>query len=336
MINMKKTLSEAHCATTGVQPLTCIGLFLLAVVLGFAGGCAAVDAVDTGQQSFGSPQSAVAALTAAVSAEDAPSRLLGILGPQGEKLVSSGDAIADQRARERFAKSLSTAHKIEMASGDRAILVIGERGWPFPIPIVRRGGTWRFDTAAGAQEILDRRIGRNELGAIEVCRAHVDAQREYATKDRDGDGILEYATRFRSSPGQRDGLYWPVEQGEEASPMGPLMASAQAEGYFTHKLPGRKRNPYHGYFYRILTRQGNDAPGGAYDYIVRDNMIGGFALVAFPARYGASGIMTFIVNQDGIVYQKNLGPDSEAMARQMTEFNPDQSWQRVPETDSKK
>ena len=222
-----------------------------------------------------------------------------------------------------------------METNERAVLVIGNREWPFPIPLVKQGGAWRFDTEAGAEEILNRRIGRNELGAIEVCRAHVDAQREYASKDRNGDGILEYASRFRSSPGQRDGLYWPVGPDEETSPMGPLMASAQAEGYFTQQLPGHERQPYHGYYYRILTRQGEDAPGGAYDYIVRDRMIGGFALVAFPAKYGASGIMTFIVNQDGVVYQSDLGPDTEAIARQMTEFNPDTNWKRVPEPVSK-
>jgi len=285
---------------------------------------------DTGQQTFATPQLAAVALATAMRSENAQKELLRIFGSQGEKLVSSGDAIADKRARDRFTNAFNKANTIVMESPDKAVLTIGNRAWPFPIPVVRDGEAWRFDTDAGADEILDRRIGRNELGAIEVCRAHVDAQREYAAKDRNGDGVLEYASRFRSSPGQHDGLYWPAGPGEDESPMGPLMASAQAEGYFTQQLPGHKREPYHGYFYRILTRQGNDAPGGASDYIVRGHMIGGFALLAFPAKYGVSGIMTFVVNQDGVVYQKDLGADTETTARRMTEFNPDKSWKPIP------
>ena len=285
----------------------------------------AIAAGDTAQQTFASPQQAVDALIAALHT-DAVRQLQRIFGPQGSKLVRSGDRIADDAARERFASAYDKEHKIVNETDDKAVLVIGEHAWPFPIPIVKQANAWHFDTAAGAEEILDRRIGRNELSAIEVCRAYVDAQRDYATQDRNGDGMLEYASRFRSSPGKHDGLYWAVSGNQPASPLGPLMASAQAEGYGLKRVAGHKREPYHGYYYRILTSQGNDAPGGPYNYVVRGHMIGGFALVAFPAKYGASGVMTFIVNQDDVVYQKDLGPDTTDIARRMTEFNPDKTW----------
>jgi len=282
------------------------------------------------QLHFDSPQQAVEALAAAVGADDAPARLMRVLGPSSGDLVSSGDAVADRRGRQRFLKVYGKAHKIAMDGDDRAVLLVGEKSWPFPFPIVKADTGWRFDTDAGAEEILDRRIGRNELDAIEVCRAHVDAQREYASVDRNGDGVLEYATRFRSTPGLHDGLYWPAGDGEPPSPMGPLMADAQAQGYWLAEDGGPRSEPYHGYYYRILMAQGANAPGGAYDYLVRDRMIGGYALVAFPAKYGASGIMTFIVNNDGVVYQKDLGPDTTKIATAMTEFDPDTTWQAVP------
>jgi len=189
---------------------------------------------------------------------------------------------------------------------------------------VKRGDAWRFDTKAGADEILNRRIGRNEFNAIQVCGAIVDAEHEYASKDRTGSGYLEYAQKFMSSPGKRDGLYWPLTAGEE-SPIGPLVVSARAEGYGPRGAH-EKRSPYHGYYYRILKKQGKDARGGAYSYVVHGRMIGGFALVAFPAKYGDSGVMTFIVNQNGVVYEKALGPHTATIARAMTTFNPDASW----------
>ena len=282
---------------------------------------------DTEQQTFASPRQAVQALVTAVRADDA-GQLLHVFGQQGDKLVRSGDRVADKTARERFVSAYDKAHKIVMDTDDKAVLAIGDHAWPFPIPMIKKDGAWHFDTAAGEEEILDRRIGRNELSAIQVCRAYVDAQSEYASQDRSGDGLLEYASRFRSSPGQHDGLYWPADENEPESPLGPLMASAQAEGYGMKRVAGHRREPYHGYYYRILTRQGEGATGGAYDYVVRGHMIGGFALVAFPAKYGASGVMTFIVNQDGVVYQKDLGPDTASLARRMTEFNPDKSWKK--------
>jgi len=303
----------------------------LLAVLGCLAGASAGLAAGAEQRTFASPQLAAEALAAAVQAKDAKSQLLRIFGPHGDKLVTSGDAVAEKRGRDRFFRSYTTAHRIVMESGDKAILVIGPRDWPYPIPIVKAGEGWRFDTAAGAQEIVDRRIGRNELNAIAVCRAHVDAQREYAARDRNGDGVLEYATRIQSTPGLHDGLYWPAAENEEASPLGPLMAKAQAKGYWLKNSPGEPDEAYYGYYYRILTRQGADASGGAYDYVVKDRMIGGFALVAFPARHGASGIMTFIVNQDGVVYQRDLGADTDRLAREMAEFNPGPGWTPVPD-----
>jgi hypothetical protein len=276
------------------------------------------------QRGFASPEEAASALVAAARAGSA-TELLRILGPDGRKLVRSGDPVADKGGRGRFVGAYDKLNSIDRQGDDKAVLVIGEEHWPFAIPMVRQGTAWRFDTKAGAAEILARRIGRNELNAIEVCRAYVDAQREYASKDRNGDGLLEYAQKFVSSPGQQDGLYWPAQPGDEASPLGPLVASARAEGYGGKGRRGG-RTPYHGYYYRILKRQGPAAPGGAHDYIANGRMIGGFALVAFPAEYRASGIMTFVVNQDGVVYEKNLGSDGAALARRMTTFNPDSTW----------
>jgi hypothetical protein len=276
---------------------------------------------------FPSPEAAAEALAAA-AATDQPAALLQVLGPAAGKLVRSGDPVADHESRANFVAAYQAGHKIAPEGENRAVLEIGSEEWPFPIPIVREANGWRFDTAAGEQEILNRRIGRNELNAIEVCRAYVDAQRDYVAARAKAGGILEYAQKFISAASQHDGLYWPTGTDEEPSPLGVLVAQARAEGYDAgrhHQQP----TPYHGYFYRILTQQGKDAPGGAYDYVANGHMIGGFALVAFPASYGDSGVMSFIVNQDGVVFEKNLGPDTAAIARQMREFNPDPSWQKV-------
>lgn len=248
-----------------------------------------------------------------------------ILGPAARKLIFSGDRVADRDGREQFVFAYDQKHAIDPQSDVRAILVVSDDAWPFPIPLVKQAGAWRFDTKEGAEEILNRRIGRNELNAIQVCGAIVDAEHDYARKDRTGTGYQEYAQKFMSSPGKKDGLYWPATA-EEESPIGPLVAAARAEGYGP-KGAHQKPSPYHGYFYRIITQQGKDAPGGAYDYVVNGHMIGGFALVAFPAKHGNSGVMTFIVNQDGVVYEKNLGPNTIAIARAIKTFNPDASWQ---------
>ena len=297
-----------------------------ALLAGLAWASAPVStlAAAAKQKTFATPEQAVEALVSAARA-DKPSELVEILGPDGKLLVYSGDPVADKEGRLKFVAAYDEASKLVKQGDDKAALEIGQAEWPFPIPIVKEGHGWRFDTKAGKQEILARRIGRNELNTIEVCRAYVDAQREYAAAASSGSGLREYAQRFMSRPGSHDGLYWQAAEGEAESPMGPLVASARAEGYGGKTSHG-KRSPYHGYYYRILTKQGKHAPGGAFDYIVNGHMIGGFALVAFPAKYGDSGVMTFLVSHDGIVHEKDLGPDTAIIARRITAFDPDPSW----------
>jgi len=277
------------------------------------------------QKSFASPEEAVKSLVLALRTGHTKA-VEPILGPGSGSLLRSGDAVADQNAREQFLAAYDQANKIDKDENGNVIVEVGKNEWPFPIPLVMTDGRWRFDSKAGAQEIIDRRIGGNELNTIDVCLAYVDAQREYATVDRDRNGYLEYAQRFMSSPGKRDGLYWPSPVGEEESPMGPLMGQAQAKGY---DFKQGKPTPYYGYYYRILKAQGPNAKGGAMDYVFHGHMIGGFALVAYPASYGSSGIMTFIVNYDGVVYQKNLGPKTTELAEKMTAYDPDSSWTKV-------
>jgi len=277
-----------------------------------------------GQRRFESLDDAVSALVGAVRAGDRKA-MLAIFGPEGQGLVWSGDEVSDRHARERFVAAYDDKHRLD-AGGGKVVLVVGADDFPFPIPIVPDGPSWRFDTAAGREELINRRIGQNELSTIQVCGAYVDAQREYYASDPDGDALLQYAQKFASSPGKRDGLYFETKAGEPPSPLGPFVARAREEGYAKGSVaPGA----YWGYYYRILTAQGKDAPGGAYDYLAHGRMIGGFALVAHPARYGVSGVMTFIVNQDGVVYQKDLGPNSAAIARAMKEFNPDSTWTKI-------
>ena len=277
-----------------------------------------------GPASYKSPEDAAAALVAAARADSAQA-IVKVLGTAGKKLVYSGDPVADKNGRAGFVAGYEEAHKIAAEGETRAVLELGSDAWPFPIPLVRAASAWHFDTKAGAEEILARRIGRNELNTIEVCRAYVAAQVEYASKDRQGDGLREYAMKFRSDEGKHNGLFWPAAQGEEESPLGPLVASARAEGYGP-RAKGEKPAPFHGYYFRILTRQGKAAPGGAYSYVAKGHMIGGFALVAFPAKYRDSGVMTFVINQDGVVYQKDLGPETATLARKITSYNPDASW----------
>ncbi len=297
---------------------------VLAVGVAVSGMVIFVASATAKQMSFASPEQAVDALLAAVRAGGI-GELLNVLGPGSRPLVSSGDEVADAQARSKFVAEYESAHELSWEGDTRAVLVVGKDGWGFPFPIVRNGADWRFDASAGASEILDRRIGANELSAIQVCRAYVDAQREYASKDRNHSGFLEYAQKFSSSPGRHDGLYWPAATGDDNSPLGPLMATARAEGYGSTGAKGG-RKPYHGYYYRILTSQGAAARDGAYDYVINGHMIAGFALVAFPAQYGASGIMTFIVNHDGVVYRKDLGPRTAELAGTMKLFDPDSSW----------
>jgi hypothetical protein len=274
------------------------------------------------QQRFKSPDDAVAALVNAAKGTDRAA-VMRLLGPGSSEIVSSGDAVADATARKRVLEAYDSRHQVVMEGADKAVLVIGNEDWPFPIPLVRKDGSWRFDTAAGRQEILFRRIGRNELSAIQACLAYVDAQQEYAEKGVAGNGV--YAQRIVSQPGKKDGLYWPAQEREDESPLGELAADAATEGYRF----GQQRIPYHGYYYRVLTRQGASAPGGALDYVVRGRMIGGYALVAYPAEYGNSGVMTFVVNHRGTVFEKDLGPNTTRITGGMTAFNPDTTWQRV-------
>jgi len=297
----------------------CVVVALACLAFSFSAIAASVP-----ETKFESPEQAVAALILAARNGNTDD-LLKVLGPESKKLVTSGDTVADGQARAKFVADFDAASKIIRQGDVRAILVIGKDEWPFPIPVVRQKASWRFDAKAGAQELIDRRVGANELDTIEVCHAYVDAQREYATKDRNNDDFLEYAQKFVSSPNKHDGLYWPAQAGEEESPIGPLFASARAEGYAASR---GKPTPYHGYYYRILKAQGPHAPGGAVDYVVRGHMVGGFALVAFPAQYGASGIMTFIVNHDGDVFQKDLGPNTAKIARSMVRYDPDASWKK--------
>jgi hypothetical protein len=292
----------------------------------FLFGASASYAAAASQLTFATPDQAFSAFVQAAQRQSTSS-LLRMLGPEGRSLLTSGDSVADRQALTSFVALYAEANRIAMHGADHATLVMGKDEWPFPIPLVNAGGRWRFDTAAGKEEILDRRIGLNELSVIEACQAFVDAQREYASKDRNHDGFDEYAQKFASSPGKRDGLYWPTDAGEEDSPLGPLFAEAQAAGYFGEGSAG-VRAPYYGYYYMMLKGQGKDAPGGAYDYVVNGHMIGGFALVAFPAQFKVSGVMTFIVNHDGVVYQKDLGPNGVKIASQMTLFNPDATWMK--------
>ena len=277
------------------------------------------------QETFATPEAASEALIKACRGQDEEA-LLNIFGREHKELVVMSDKVAFRTAMEEMQRMAE--EKLEWAEDgeDTRILTLGREDWPFPIPLVKDANGWRFDTAAGAEEILNRRIGEDELEAIANCRAYVAAQVEYARVDRDGDEVLEYAQHIMSTPGKKDGLYWEVEdQGDEPSPFGPLLADAAA---YLEASEARK-TPYKGYYYKILTRQGPNPPGGQYDYIINGNMIAGFALVACPADYGASGIMTFLVSHHGKVYEKDLGEKTHEIVRAMTAFDPDDTWKVV-------
>ena len=277
------------------------------------------------QQSFASPQDGFAGLATAIKGGDLMA-LEGMLGPEGRDIIYSGDDIADANARTAFAEAYAVKHAIERLDATHAVLAVGADSWEFPIPLTRQGGAWRFDTATGKEELLNRRIGRNERATIKASVAYVAAQREYAAQS---DG--RYAQRVVSSAGEHDGLYWPARSGEAQSPLGPLFAQAASQGYVipdARPLPNAP-SPYYGYLYRILTAQGPAANGGRRDYVVDGKMTGGYALIATPATYGASGVMTFIVDQEGVVFQRDLGPDTAARAARIAAFNPDKGWSRT-------
>jgi len=277
------------------------------------------------QQSFLSPEAGVQALVEAAKNNDTET-MLQILGPEAESFISTGDPVSDQASRARFVEEYEEAHTLVQLGDTEVVLQVGKDEWPFPIPLVKDSTSWRFDTEEGKEEILNRNIGRNELDVIQVCLAYVDAQREYYMRNPQHEALLHYASRFMSTQGKRDGLYWDTPAAEPPSPLGPFLVQARTEGY---EHTADKPIPYHGYYYNILTGQGPNAPGGAYDYMVRDQMIGGFAMVAYPAQYGSSGIMTFIVNHDGVVYQKDLGPNTTAIAQSIMQFNPDETWEKL-------
>lgn len=307
-----------------------IACVVIAAVM-LAGFLSSADAKTKGpkQMTFASADEAAVALVKAIRSNDMKAQL-AVLGPGAKRLVSSGDAVADRAGRDWFVKNYDESRKIEQEGPDKAVLIVGKNEWPLPIPIIRKGDRWLFDTKAGKEEIINRRIGRNELHVIEFMRAYVDAQREYVTADRDGDGVREYAQKVRSTAGMKDGLYWEAKDGEPESPLGPFAAEAASEGY-AEKVKSANPSPFRGYYFRILKEQGKHAPGGAYDYVIKGNMILGFAIVAYPARYGSSGIMTFIVNQEGVVYQKNLGRNTAKTARSMKLYDPDPTWKKVEE-----
>lgn len=281
-----------------------------------------LTSVSQAQQTYPSPEDAAASLAAAVKTGTGRA-ILKVLGNNAEDIVESGDDVADAETRQRFLSAYDARHSIKAEGNKKATLIVGADDFPFPIPLVNNKNGWEFDPAAGRVEILYRRIGRNELDAIQTCLAFVDAEIEYAEKDRTGDGTGVYAQRVVSSPGKKDGLFW--RDDSDPSPLGELAAQASAEGYKV----GEQAAPYHGYYFRILKGQGSDAPGGAFNYVVKGKMIGGFALIAYPAEYGNSGVMTFMVNHAGTVYEKDLGDRTERIASRISLFDPDQTWKKV-------
>jgi hypothetical protein len=276
-----------------------------------------------GQKSFKTPEAAVQAFIKAAQAKDTQA-LLALLGPVAKPLIDSGDPVDDKNARDEFLAKYKAKNSLDKSVADKATLNVGDDEWPFPIPLVKKDGVWYFDSAAGAEEIINRRVGENELATIQSCLAYVDAQQEYYLRNVGKDPLQHYANKLISTTGKKDGLYWPAAEGESPSPLGEEFVNARAEGYLQ---PGTPRGqPFHGYVYRLLTRQGPQAQGGAYEYMVNGELLGGFGLIAFPAEYGSSGVMSFIVNHDGVVYSRDLGPHTEHVAMGIAEFNPDSMW----------
>ncbi len=313
-----------------VKEKNILGWFGILIALGvlLTGGIAFGKAAPAAQKqkTFSTPEEAVKAAIAAAKADD-DKEMLAIFGIEAKEVIFSGDPVSDKQRRERFIHAYDQKNSLSK-EGDKMVLIVGEKDWPFPIPLVKKGDQWFFDTNAGKEEILNRRIGQNELSTIQTMLAVVDAQREYAMSDLDGDGILEYAGKFRSDPGKKNGLYWATKEGEATSPLGDLLASARAEGYTTAGSKD-KPVPFHGYYFRMLKKQGKHAQGGAFDYVIKGNQIGGFAVVAYPATYGNSGVMTFVVNHDGVVYEKDLGKNTAKTAKAMMAFDPDKTWKKA-------
>jgi len=291
----------------------------------FAAGEASPKPAAVKLKSFPSAEQAMSEFAEAIAAGNL-ALLRSMLGQEGDAILKSGDPVEDREARERFSLAYAESHKLEHRSDSSAWIVVGKDEWPFPIPIVKRRDAWYFDARAGKSELLNRRVGRNELHTMQAVLAYVDAQQEYYLRNPANDPLLHYAQRFISSQGKRDGLYFPTKPGEKPSPLGPLFDARRAQDNVSRE--GGKPGPYHGYHYRILKSQGAQAPGGNYSYVVNGKMIGGFALIAYPATYGNSGVMTFLVNHDGVVYEKDLGTDTVVIAQKITRFNPDDTWSR--------
>lgn len=323
MTTLMKSKSSSW-TSSGLSRCLALGLVALSLL-------ATKPAHAKGERNFNTPEAAVQALIQAAAAHDT-NGLQTIFGPTARELANP-DKIEAAGAYSLFVQRLTNKVEQVTDSASRIRLNLGSDAWPFPIPLVKEQEGWHFDTDQGKQEILNRRIGMNELGAIQVVRAYVDAQREYASQDHSDDEVLEFAQRLRSTPGKRDGLYWSSTQEGEQSPLGPLVAQARQEGYRHEQkaLKDTEASPYHGYYFSILTRQGAHAPGGKYNYIINGHMVAGFALVAWPAEWGNTGVMSFIVNQRGKVYQKNLGPKTASVAGNMTTYDPDRSWSLVRE-----
>ncbi len=303
---------------------------ILATILWFAVAHAAPPSAPQPQRDFGSAEEAVSAFVAALR-DHKDADLRAILGPEGDRVIDSGDRYADRGLQERFIALYDEKHSIDKKGEGHAELDVGANDWPMPIPLVANNGRWTFDTKAGAQTVIDRRIGRNELSAIRTLLACIDAQGDYFELTKQANGTGEYAVRILSTPGGRDGLYWSVDEGEAASPLGPLVDAAQDAGY-PGDMAGGKPIPYEGYYFRIMKAQGPNGDGGAKSYVHAGRMTGGFALIAWPAVHGSSGIMTFIAGPDGDVYQKDLGPETARTAAAMTTFDPDLTWSRVAMT----
>jgi hypothetical protein len=301
-----------------------VRIFLLAIIP--LGAC---SRSHIQQKDFASADQAIQALVSAVKSGDTQT-MLEVLGDDAKPLIESGDPVQDGNARALFVREYESLNSLQSTPDGLTILQVGSDNWPFPFPLVQKGERWRFDSSAGVEEIINRRVGRNELSTIQACLAYVDAEREYYLRNPENDPLFHYARRLLSTEGHKDGLYWPVAEGEEPSPLGEEFAHARAEGYFKDEAP--KSTPFHGYVYRALEVQGPHAVGGAYQYVAHDKMIGGFALVAYPAQYGTSGVMTFIVNHQGVVFSKDLGPDTQRLAGDMKVFDPDDTWKREAST----
>ena len=294
------------------------------LVAGFAAGCAGPKE----SAGFDTADAAVAALVAALRSEDRTA-LHAMLGDAADEILDSGDPVADRNGINDFLALYDESHQLQKNDDGSVTLVVGTSGWPMPIPVVDAGGHWTFDAESGKDEILSRRIGRNELDVVQVCLAIVDAQREYAAMDPDGDGVPEYAMKFMSDPGKKNGLYWPNQEGEPESPLGALVADAEEHGYTSAKTEGGQPRPFHGYYFRILTGQWSGAEGGQLDYVVNGKMLLGFAVVAYPAEYANSGLKTFQVNHSGVVWQRDLGEKTVEVARALTKFDPSGGWEKV-------